>query len=56
VSEFGEGEREIDGERGLADPAFAGADRDDGVNAREWLRSLRRLCVHVAQERTSGLG
>ena len=34
VAHLAEGDRQIDGERGLADSALAGTDGDDGVDAR----------------------
>src|SRR5438132_1353764 len=43
VSHFGQDDREVDGESGLADSAFAGAHRDNGVHARKRLRTRRLL-------------
>src|SRR6266850_3583571 len=38
-----EDDRQINSQSGLADSPLAGADGDDGVNAREWLRTGRLL-------------
>jgi hypothetical protein len=55
VSHGCESDGEIHRQRGLADPAFARTDGDDGVHARQRLRTLLRrtlmLMWHVCVQR-----
>ena len=48
VSQLGQNDREIDGERGLAHAAFAGTDGDDGAHTGQRLRGWRLLLLSGA--------
>ena len=43
MAELGQAEREIDGNRRLADPAFAAGDGEEPVRAAEWPRFGHRF-------------